>query len=184
MLLFITIFFATVIAVGVFAVIGFSVYLKRRTKSLKSDNQRQFEEPPVFRSLFEPTREEILALEREEKEQSEVTEREKARRVLTEKAEQMREFQKIWQNLPDRKNTVELFRLAAESESGKVFSEMAENVIKVFRDGRIEDLTIENLIQLLESHFWLLPDKERTSGVSFWLKQEIASLRSQSAGKN
>ncbi len=173
-----------VIAVGLSAVIGFSVYLKRRAKSLKSENQKQFREPPVFRSLFEPTSEEILALEREEKAEAEANRHEEARRVLAEKAEKVQEFQKIWQNLPERKNTAELLRMAAESESGKVFSETAENVIKVFRNGRIEDLAFEDLIQLLESHFWLLPNEERTSGVSFWLKQEIASLRQSSAGKN
>lgn len=173
-----------VIAIGVFAVIGFSVYLKRRAKSLKSENQKQFREPPVFRSLFELTNEEILAFEREEKVEAEVNRREEVRRVLAEKAEKARGFQKVWQNLPDRKNTAEMLRLAAESESGKVFSEAAENVIKVFRDGRIEDLAFEDLIRLLESHFWLLPKKERTSGVSFWLKQEIAGLRQSSEGKN
>lgn len=172
------------VAVAGFAVIGFSVYLKRRAKSLESVNQKQFGEPPVFRSLFEPTSEEILALEREEKAAAEANRLEAERRGLAEKAEQAREFRKVWLNSPNRENTVELLRLAAHSENAKIFSEISETVIKVFRDGQIKDLRIENLIQLLESHLRLLPEKERASGVMFWLKQEIASLRQKSTGKN
>jgi len=49
MIIFTLIFFAIVIAVGVAAVVGFSIYLKRRNKSLDAINQKQFNEPPPNR---------------------------------------------------------------------------------------------------------------------------------------
>lgn len=67
MLVFITIFFATVIAVGLFSILGFSFYLKRKTNLIKSENQKQFADPPVYRSLFEPSDTEMRALEIEQK---------------------------------------------------------------------------------------------------------------------
>lgn len=65
MIVFIIIFFATAIAAGIFGILGFSLYLKRKTKSISSENQKQFEKPIVPRSLFEPTDAEIRAFEAE-----------------------------------------------------------------------------------------------------------------------
>lgn len=42
------------IVVSVSAILGFSFYLKRRTKKLRAENQKQFVgEPPPYHSLFE-----------------------------------------------------------------------------------------------------------------------------------
>ncbi len=79
--------------------------------------------------------------------------------------------------LPTKENTIELFRLAVESESAEIFSQTAENVIQVWRTGKLKSLTANDLAQLAESHLWLLPQEERTLGAVFWLKQEIADLR-------
>lgn len=83
MLVIIIIFFATVIGVGLFGILGFSLYLKRKTKFLHSENQKQFVEPPVYRSLFEPSDAEIRALEDER--QSE--QRKKTQQEIYSKAE-------------------------------------------------------------------------------------------------
>lgn len=66
MVLFILIFFVMIIVVGAAAVLGFSFYLKRRTKRLKGENQKQFAEPPPYRSLFEPTEKELENFQKEE----------------------------------------------------------------------------------------------------------------------
>jgi hypothetical protein len=167
------------------AVITVSVWLSNQKdrKTLSSDNPKEIE-PPQFRSLFEPNEEEIRALEREEKARIAAQKDEKAKRVSAQKQEKVRKFQEIWASAPDKKNTIELIYLASESESGKIFSEIAENVVKLWQAKKIEDFSGDDLAQILESHFWLLPNEERTSGVSFWLKQEIAGLRTSPAGKN
>ncbi|HEY0427223.1 MAG TPA: hypothetical protein VGC76_05405 [Pyrinomonadaceae bacterium] len=167
------------------AVITISVVLKTQKdrKLLSSEIPREIESP-VQRSLFEPSAEDIRLRADEEKSRIETQKAEDARLVFAQKAEKVREFREFWELAMNRRNTVQLLRLAAESESGKIFSETAESVIDEWHANKIEDLSAEQLAQILESHFWLLPDKERTSGVAFWLKQEIAGLRRKLVGKN
>jgi len=167
------------------AVITISVWLKvqKNRNSLISEHFREIE-PPVGRGLFEPSEEELRSLELEEKAKTEAQKAEEARRIIAGKAEKLRQFSEFWKTSPNKRTTVELLSLAAQTESGKLFSETAENVVQQWQEKGIEDLSAEQLAQILDSHFWLLPHEERTPGVSFWLKQEIASLRRSSVGKN
>ncbi|MET0753303.1 MAG: hypothetical protein ABWZ66_08010 [Pyrinomonadaceae bacterium] len=173
------------ILVVISAVITISVILKTRKDRnfLTSEFPKQVESMQ-FRGLFEPDEAEIRALEREEKARIEAEKAEELRRVFAQKAEKLREFQEFWEMSPNRRNTVQLISLAAQTESGNLFSETAETAIEHWKANKIEDLSATNLAQILESHFWLLPNEERTSGVSFWIKQEIAGLRGSSIGKN
>lgn len=172
------------ILVALSAVITISVLLLARKyrKSLISHIPEQIE-PPHPRSLFEPDEEEIRAREREEKTKIESLKAEEIRRISAQKAEKVREFREFWEIAPQRRSTVHLLHLAAQTENGKIFSETAETVIQHWQANKIEDLKAEQLAQILESHFWLLPNEERTSGVAFWLKQEIAGLRRSSEEK-
>jgi len=72
--------------------------------------------------------------------------------------------------------------LASESENAKIFSEISENVIKLWRENRIENLEARDLADLLDSHFRTLPQQERTSGELFWLREEIENLRREVRG--
>lgn len=170
------------IAASVSAVIGFSVYLKRRANSLKSNNQKQFADSPPFRPLFAPTDEEIRACEREKELKVESEKQVAAQKFLLEKEEATGEFLKVWFENPTKKKTVELLHLAAQSESAKIFSETAESVIQVFREKRIENLAANDLADLLDSHLGILSQQERASGAVFWLKREVADLRRKSEG--
>lgn len=84
-----------VIAVGISAGVGFSIFLKRRTavKSLESNDQKQFAETssPPYRSLFAPTDEEMYALRAEEAARLAAAETEVLRRSLRMQIER-REF--------------------------------------------------------------------------------------------
>jgi len=184
MIIFILIFFAVVIVVGVTAVVGFSIYLKRRHKSLETTNQKQFEEPPQYRSLFVPTDEEIRAFEREEQMKLEAEQREAESKVMFEKAEKVREFEKIWLGEPNKQNTIELLRFAAESESAEIFSQTVESVIQVWRSEQAGGLSKKDLADLLDSHLRILPQQERLSGTVFWIKREIENLRRKSEEKS
>ncbi len=180
MLLFIIIFFAMVIVVGATAVLGFSFYLRRKTKSLKSKNQRQFADAPPFRSLFEPDETEIRALEQEESAETAAKSAEEKRLSAEGKVEDVRDFQKIWANEPDKLNTVNLLRLAAHSGNAEIFSETAERITEFWRENKIANLTAKDLADLLDSHLRILPQQERISGAIFWIKREIISLRGNS----
>lgn len=169
-----------VIVVGATTILGFSVYLKRRPKSLESNNQTIFDDVPQYRSLFAPTDEEIRQSELEESSARQAKEAEEARRLAAEKTGKVQECEKDWRTTPNRRNTVELLRLASESENAETFSKTAESIIKVWRGKRLQDLTGDDLADLLDSHLRTLPQQERTSGAIFWLKQEITKLREKS----
>ena len=170
------------ITVGLSAVVGFSFLHKRRAKSLQTNNQNLIE-PPLYKSLFAPNEAEIRLFEQADKLKAETEKAESANKDLLAKAELLSELNKVWLENPNKKNTIELLFLAAQSESAKTFSETAKSVIQVWQTGKLESLTAADLAQLVESHLWLLPQKERTSGAVFWLKQEITDLRRKSEGK-
>jgi hypothetical protein len=159
------------------AVAAFGFYVRRRNSNLLEQNPPKNLSAEHFRPLFAPTEDELRASEREEKAQAEAKKAENERRIIVEKAEKVFEFEKIWQTTPDRKATIELLFLASTAENAKIFSKCAQNVLKFWRENRIENLTAQDLADLLDSHFRILPQQERTSGALFWLRQEIQELR-------
>lgn len=171
-----------IILVVLSAVAALAIYAKRRNSNLLEQNPPKNFEAPNYRPLFAPTEDEIRAFEREEKLRAEAKLAEEARRILVEKAEKVSEFEKDWALAPDRKSTIELLFLAAASENAKIFSEISENVIKLWRENRIENLTAQDLADLLDSHFRILPQQERISGALFWLREEIERLRREVRG--
>ena len=170
-----------VIAVGVSAVVGFSLYLKRRPRQLESNNPKQFNEEPLpYRSLFAATDEELYAQERAESVEREAKIAEAVRQKAAKKIEAVRDFRRLWMSEPNKQNTLELFRLAAESENAEIFSETSESVIEFRRENKITNLTAHDLADLLDSHLQILPQQERFSGAIFWIKREIENLRQKS----
>ena len=167
--------------ITVSVVLGFSFVYIRRAKSLQTKNSIQIE--PAYKSLFAPNDAENFLFEQVEQLKAETEKAESANKDLLAKAERLSELNKIWLENPNKKNTIELLFLAAQSESAKTFGETAKSVIRVWRSGKLKGLTAHDLAQLAESHLWLLPQQERTSGAVFWLKQEIADLRRESEDK-
>lgn len=157
---------------------AFSFFYSRRTDNLlDTENHKEINELPPYRSLFEPSEEELRALEREEKLKLEAKKEADARQVLEEKTQKVKAFRQIWQNETNKRNTVEILRLASLSESAETFSESAEDVVNAWRNKKLTGLNAEDLADLLDSHLRILTQQERTSGKLFWLKQEIMSLR-------
>ncbi|MCD9185636.1 MAG: hypothetical protein LUM44_04335 [Pyrinomonadaceae bacterium] len=171
--------FLFIILTIISAVITISLLSKSR-KTLNSSEIKEIQEIKPFRSLFEPDEEELRALERAERMRLNALEEQKRKDLLAEKAERIYEFQKIWSDEPNRKNTVGLINLASQSENGKLFFETAQNVLNFWKENRIVNLSAKDLADLLESHFQTLPQQERISGATFRLKEEIAELRLKS----
>lgn len=133
-----------------------------------------------FRPLFEPAEEDIRAFEREEKQKSLAKIEAEKRLLFKEKSDKVRNFLEIWRENPSKLNTIDLLKIASESESAEIYQKIASEVYEAYKTNVINSLSANDLIQLVESHFWLLPSQERTSGVKFWLKEESASLRLRS----
>ncbi len=130
-----------------------------------------------FRPLFAPSDEEMLAFEAEEQKRLAANESEERRQIYEEKLAKLEEIRQNWRASSNRSNTIEVLYSASQIGHGEVYIEVSENVLKAWRAGKIADLSADDLAQLLESHFWLLPAHERAPGVSFRIQQETAVLR-------
>lgn len=160
-------------------IVATAIWLKKNKPNSLPKKSEQFLSNN-FRPLFEPTEEDVRAFEREEKQRNLVKIESEKRQVLQEKADKAKDFLKLWRENPTKLNTIDLLKVASESESGKIFQEIVSEILNEYKKDVIEKFSTDDLIQLVESHFWLLPSQEKTSGVKFWLKNETASLRLRS----
>lgn len=140
--------------------------------------------PKNFRGLFQPTEEDIRAFEKAEKEADKTKSAEAKRLESEEKISKVAEFMMIWRELPSRRNTLELLYIASQSGNATVYRDVAKSILESWQNGKINDLPALDLAQMMESHYWLLPSEQRTSGITFGLNQEIASLRRKSVENN
>lgn len=167
-------FLITILAV--LAAVGVIAYFTQRRgrQSLPESNFYSTLPPENLRPLFLPTEEEM----RKEEAARETALRNEENRFESEKKlAKLAEVRQNWLESYDRKNTVELLYRASQCETGEAYFDTCFAVIEAWRAGKIADLTDDDLAQLLESHFWLLPADERTPGVTFRLNGEIADLR-------
>jgi hypothetical protein len=133
--------------------------------------------PASFRPLFEPGEEELREAERLEGLRAEEIERQRSLKQTEEKLAIFNQLRHTWAKSPTRAATVRLLYEASMMGRGELYQEVCGSVLEVWSAGNIAELSREDLARLLESHFWLLPDSERTPGVSFLLQEEIAGLR-------
>ena len=107
-------------------------------------------------------------------------EREASERQEKEKLAKFEELRQTWRTSATRANTIELLFQASQSGDGKIYLDVCEDVLKAWNAGTPDGLAADELAQIMESHVWLIPANERTPGVSFRLKEEIAGLRGKS----
>ena len=126
-----------------------------------------------LRPLFAPDDAELRALERKELQAVENRDLEAARIEAEKRLASFNEFRQTWRESATRASTIELLRRAAEIERADVYLETVNGVLHDPARG----FSDEDLAQLIESHFWLLPAHERTPGVAYTIKRELAALR-------
>lgn len=172
MLIILTIF-AALLAIAIVA------FARRRSSTLLEEHTppKHLPDASGFRSLFEPGPDELRAAGREQAAQLEAEKREQSKEVHDRRIAALNDLRESWAAAPTRGSTVELLYLASQSERGTVYAEITGEIIKLWKNGQIDNLSADDLSQLLESHYWLLPAQERTSGVIFSVKEEIAGLR-------
>jgi hypothetical protein len=90
-------------------------------------------------------------------------------------------YRRIWERVPDRATTSRLLHLAALSDDPEIFGEAVGAAAGALREGRLQNLSGEDLRSLAESEFWVLSTESRTTGAGFVLKQRLASLRQELA---
>ena len=173
------VFFAILLVLAAVALIGFMV--RREVVKTLSETPHPRELPqPQYRPLFQPDEDELRAEASAEAKKEAETKRQESLKLREEKLAKFDELRQTWAQSPTRGSTIDLLYEASQVSDGRVYLETCEQVLASWRAGQIADLSADDLAQLLESHFWLLPDRTRTPGVSFRLKEEIAGLRGRS----
>lgn len=88
-------------------------------------------------------------------------------------------FIESWKRKPDRNMTAKMLHIAALSGDALTYQQAIELAVKFQSDGLITSLSADELRQLVESEYWILPAEVRNSGAGFVLKRTLARLRRQ-----
>ncbi|MFL6375656.1 MAG: hypothetical protein ACJ73D_13395 [Pyrinomonadaceae bacterium] len=165
--------------IAVLAVLSAAFILLGVTWRQRRELPAKIPDTTSFRPLFEPSKDELRQIER-------VTEaREIALREAKARAENRARIDAAlsnWRRMTTAAAAAELLAVIAEFGDAKDFSRAAQEMIDKFRSDGFARVARREVAELLESHRLLLPISERSSGTLFWLKEEVAKLRSESRG--
>ena len=170
----------TVLAVVLLAVMAILI-VRRQDQNLFKNNPTQFIDGENLRPLFAPSEEEMQASVNEERSRLEGEAEIERANIEARQNAAVIEAVEFWRLSPDRASTVSLLVAAERSHSANVFSKIASEILRVFNERGIAGMSHGDLAALLDSHFRLLPQQERSAGVLFGIKQEIAELRRKPA---
>jgi hypothetical protein len=150
------------------------IFVRRQTRTpLLEDQTHKYVSGENLRPLFAPDDEELRALERQEQKLLEAQDVQEQENTHQKRLASFEEFRQTWRELPSRANTVELLFRASELGRGEVYLDTVSELLHK----RSDTFTDDEIAQLIESHYWLLPQSERTPGVTFTLNRELAALR-------
>jgi hypothetical protein len=150
-------------------------FARRQTNQLTDQNTVLPLPPFGARPLFEPTDSEIR-LENKAKEAREIVHREDSARAETRAAVDAAMAE--WRNDHGRTTAAKLLAVTSEAGNADGFAKAAEEIVKIYRESGIAGLGDSDMAALLDSHLRLLSGAKAGSGALFWLKQEVARLRS------
>ena len=161
-----------IVVIVVFATVALIATLQTRYSLQEGETPKNLNGEGL-RPLFAPDEAELRALELEADE-SERKRLQEAANIEAEKTlASFYEFRQTWLESATRSNTIELLKRAAEIEKAEIYLETVDGILH----NRSEGFSDEDLAQLIESHFWLLPAHERTPGAAYTIKRELAALR-------
>jgi hypothetical protein len=86
---------------------------------------------------------------------------------------------RTFQNSPNRNSTAKLLHTTALADDAKNYGRAIELVLLSWRDGSLPDLTAADLQSLINSEYWVLSSRTRTSGAGFVLKQTLSNANSE-----
>jgi hypothetical protein len=82
-----------------------------------------------------------------------------------------------WKDSPDRHSTAKMLHLAALSDDAAVYRLAVEVALSLWRDGKLPDVSAEELQSLINGEFWVLSSNTRSSGAGFVLKRTLATAK-------
>lgn len=91
---------------------------------------------------------------------------------------------RAFQQSPNRNSTTRLLHVAALSDDAKTYGRAIELVLMSWRDGSLSDLSAKDLQALINSQYWELSSRTRTSGAGFVLKETLSNANRELEGGN
>ena len=85
-------------------------------------------------------------------------------------------FIENWKHAPDRSGTAKMLHVAALAGDAELYQQAIETAAQFWSGGRIPALSADELRQLVESEYWLLPAECRNSGAGFILKRTMTRI--------
>ncbi len=82
-----------------------------------------------------------------------------------------------WMNSPNRNATAKALHFAALSDDASLYRETIEQALRLWREGKLVDISTQQLRALFDGEFWILSARTRSSGAGFVLKQTLADAR-------
>jgi hypothetical protein len=93
------------------------------------------------------------------------------------KREELYGFMQRWRESPDKKSTATMLHLAASTDDADTYREAVELALNSWRRGSIPNLSAVELQTVLNSEYWLLSSRTRSSGAGFVLKRTLSQAK-------
>jgi len=157
------------------AVSAYFYLYRRENHDRLLDPARDFVDHSHLRPLFMPSDQDLRADEAETQARLKAIESAEIEAEDHRREIEFRDRLDRWKTAPAKIEIAVL--LNSVHNNGTLLAEAAEGICEVWDNGRL-DLSGNDLAQLIESHFWLVPAENRTPGVSFRIQRLLSSLRS------
>ena len=82
-----------------------------------------------------------------------------------------------WKKSPSREGTAKALHFAALSDDADLCRQAIELTLEFWREGKLANVSPEELRALFDGEFWILSSRSRSSGAGFVLKQTLADAR-------
>ncbi len=84
---------------------------------------------------------------------------------------------------PTLDNLLKSVHLSALTNSAEIFLQVLETTNELYKAKRLNEISGEKLLEIFDSHYWLLASDARVSGAGYLLKEQMASVRREILGK-
>ena len=78
---------------------------------------------------------------------------------------------------PTLDNLLKSVHLSALTNSAEIFLQVLETTNELYKAKRLNEISGEKLIEIFDSHYWLLATDARVSGAGYLLKERMTSVR-------
>lgn len=157
------------ISVLVLILVAVAVYLWQKPPNTSGAGQLPPPPPPEFKGLFSDFRLNELRPPAENQLPDGTV------KITQEDFEQAVKAIRDFQQSPNKTTTAKLLHVAALTDNAKNYGRAIELVLLSWRDGSLADISAKDLQALINSEYWVLSSRTRTSGSGFVLKDTLSN---------